>query len=72
MSPIEPPRFKARLVAKGFSHIPGVDYTYVFSPVVNHSSICAFFGIAAMHDLELEQLDVKSSLKMSLYGVKQS
>ena len=61
LSPVEPPRFKARLVAKGFSQIPGVDYTDVFSPVVKHSSIRAFFGIVAMHDLELEQLDVKTA-----------
>ncbi|KAK1654004.1 hypothetical protein QYE76_071809 [Lolium multiflorum] len=61
LSPNEPPRFKARLVAKGFSQIPGVDYNDVFSPVVKHSSIRAFFGIVAMHDLELEQLDVKTA-----------
>ena len=33
----------------------------MFSPVVKHSSIHAFFGIVAMHDLELEQLDVKTA-----------
>jgi len=54
-------RFKARLVAKGFSQIPGVDYNDVFSPVVKHSSIRTFFGIVAMRDLELEQLDVKTT-----------
>ena len=42
LSPSEPPRFKARLVVKDFSQIPGVDYNYVFSPVVKHSSICTF------------------------------
>ena len=61
LSPNEPPRFKARLVAKGFSQIPGIDYNDVFSLVVKHSSIRAFFGIVAMHDLELEQLDVKTA-----------
>ena len=61
LSPNEPPKFKARLVAKGFSQIPGIDYNDVFSPVVKHSSICTFFGIVAMHDLELEQLDVKTA-----------
>ena len=60
MSPSEPPKFKARLVAKGFSQIPGVDYNDVFSPVVKHSLIRTFFSIIAMHDLELEQLDVKT------------
>ncbi|KAG8477605.1 hypothetical protein CXB51_030323 [Gossypium anomalum] len=56
---VEEPRYKARLVAKGYSQIPGVDFTDVFSPVVKHSSIRALLGIVAMHDLELEQLDVK-------------
>jgi hypothetical protein len=58
-SPSEVSRFKARLVAKGFSQILGIDYNDVFSPVVKHSSIHALLGIVAMHDLELEQLDVK-------------
>lgn len=61
LSPNEPMSFKARLVAKGFSQIPDIDYNDVFSPVVKHSSICIFFGIVAMHDLELEQLDVKTT-----------
>ncbi|KAG8489007.1 hypothetical protein CXB51_016978 [Gossypium anomalum] len=39
--------------------IPGVDFTDVFSPVVKHSSIRVLLGTVAMHDLELEQLDVK-------------
>ncbi|KAK1644705.1 hypothetical protein QYE76_062510 [Lolium multiflorum] len=39
----------------------GIDYNDVFSPVVKHSSIRAFFGIVAMRDLEFEQLDVKTA-----------
>jgi hypothetical protein len=31
----------------------------VFSPVVKYSSIQTFFSIVAIHDLELEQLDMK-------------
>jgi len=38
-----------------------VDYNDVFSPVVKHSSIRTFFGIVAMRDLELGQLDVKTA-----------
>jgi hypothetical protein len=60
-SPSEATRFKARLVAKGFSQIPGIDYNDVLSPVVKYSSIHALFSIIAMHDLELEQLDVKTT-----------
>ncbi|KAG8503399.1 hypothetical protein CXB51_001318 [Gossypium anomalum] len=58
---VEEPRYKARLIAKGYSQIPGVDFTDVFSPVVKHSSIRALLGIVAMHNLELEQLDVKTT-----------
>ncbi|KAG8488507.1 hypothetical protein CXB51_016436 [Gossypium anomalum] len=57
---VEEPRYKARLIAKGYSQILGVDFTDVFSPVIKHSSIRALLGIVAMHDLELEQLDVKN------------
>ncbi|KAG8482771.1 hypothetical protein CXB51_024179 [Gossypium anomalum] len=60
-SGVEEPRYKAGLVAKGYSQIPGVDFTDVFSPIVKHSSIRALLGIVAMHDLELEQLDVKTA-----------
>jgi hypothetical protein len=61
LSPSEPPKYKGRLVAKGFSHIPGVDYNDVFSPVVKHSSIRTFFSIVALPNLELQQLDVKTT-----------
>ncbi|KAG8489015.1 hypothetical protein CXB51_016942 [Gossypium anomalum] len=56
---VEEPRYKVRVVTKGYSQISGV--TGVFSPVVKHSSIRALLGIVAMHDLELEQLDVKTT-----------
>ena len=58
---IDDARYKARLIAKCYSQIPGVDYTDVFSPVVKHSSIRALLGIVARHDLELEQIDVKTT-----------
>ncbi|KAG8472363.1 hypothetical protein CXB51_034244 [Gossypium anomalum] len=64
-SGVKEPRYKARLFGKGYSQIPGVDFTDVFSPVVKHSSIRALLGIVAIHDLELEQLDVKTTF---LYG----
>jgi hypothetical protein len=61
MTPKEPPRYKSRLVAKGFSQILVIDYTDVYSPVVKHSSIHTFLSLVAMHDYELEQLDVKTA-----------
>ncbi|PHT95820.1 hypothetical protein T459_03702 [Capsicum annuum] len=50
-----------QLVDKGYSQVPGFDFTDVFSPVVKHSSIRALLVIMAMHNIELEQLDVKTT-----------
>ena len=33
----------------------------MFSPVVKYNSIRTFFNIVASHDIELEQLDVKTA-----------
>ena len=58
---VEKARYKVRLVAKGYSQVPGVDFNDIFSPVVRHSSIRVLLALVAMHDLELEQLDVKTA-----------
>ncbi|KAL5740548.1 hypothetical protein ACOSQ2_029728 [Xanthoceras sorbifolium] len=62
---VEDAKYKARLVAKGYSQVHGVDFNDVFSPVVKHSSIRVLLALVAMHNLELEQLDVKTAF---LYG----
>ncbi|KAF3643691.1 hypothetical protein FXO38_20505 [Capsicum annuum] len=64
-SGVEDARYKARLVAKGYSQFSDIDFTDVFSPVLKHSSIRALLGIVAIHNLEFEQLDVKTAF---LYG----
>ena len=53
--------YKARLVAKGFSQIPGVDYDETFSPVAKIKSIRVLLAIAAFHDYEIWQMDVKTA-----------
>lgn len=50
-----------RLVAKCYNQILGVDFMNILSTDVKYSSIRAFLGIVAKHDLEFEQLDVKST-----------
>ncbi|CAH9120743.1 unnamed protein product [Cuscuta epithymum] len=54
------PRYKARLVVKGFNQRKGVDFSEIFSPVVKMSSIRVVLALAAILDLEVEQMDVKT------------
>ncbi|KAI3780168.1 hypothetical protein L2E82_10129 [Cichorium intybus] len=53
--------FKARLVVKGFTQTPGVDYDETFSPVAKIKSIRIMLAIAAFHDYEIWQMDVKTA-----------
>jgi transposase InsO family protein len=54
-------RFKARLVAKGFSQVPGLDYSDTYSPVAKFNSLRMLIALAAILDLELFQIDVKTA-----------
>ena len=53
--------FKARLVAKGFKQIHGIDYDETFSPVAMLKSIRILLAIAAYHNYEIWQMDVKTA-----------
>ena len=53
--------YKARLVAQGFAQKPGVDFTKTFAPVAKTDSICFLLAFAAARDLEIHQVDVKST-----------
>ena len=53
--------YKARLVAKGFRQVQGVDYDETFSPVAMIKSIRILLAIAAYHDYEICQMDVKTA-----------
>lgn len=54
-------RYKARLVIKGFQQRKGVDFSDVFSPVVSKAALRIFLTLAAIEDLEVEQLDIKTA-----------
>jgi hypothetical protein len=54
-------RFKARLVAKGFTQREGIDYTETFSPVSNKDSFKIVMALVAHYDLELHQMDIKTT-----------
>ena len=50
-----------RLVVKGFSQKKDIDFEEIFSPVVKMSSIRVVLGLAISMNLEIEQLDVKTT-----------
>lgn len=58
-----PPIYKARFVAKGYTQEPDVDYTSseTYAPTLKVDSLRVLLSIAAVHDLELTQLDVKTA-----------
>jgi len=58
---VEDAKFKACLVAKGYSQRECVDFNKFFSHVMKHSSIPMLLTRVALFDLELEQLDVKTT-----------
>ena len=58
--------FKARLVVQGFTQRNGVDFNEIFSPVVKHRSIRFILSLVAQFDLELKQMDVKTTFCMEI------
>ena len=55
------PRYKAQLVVKGFDQMKGIDFDEIFSLVVKMSSIKVVLSLAAKINLEIKQLDVKTT-----------
>ena len=55
------PKYKARFVVKDFRQKKGVDFNEIFSTVVKMSSIKIALSFAATLNLEVEQMDVKTT-----------
>jgi hypothetical protein len=53
--------YKSHLVCQGFSQVEGVDYFNTFSPVAKASMVRMVFMLAAVHDLELNQIDIRAA-----------
>ncbi len=53
--------YKARLVARGFTQTFGVDYNETFAPITNFVSIRCILALAAIEDMEIHQMDVKTA-----------
>lgn len=54
-------KYKARLVAKGYKQKEGLDYFDTYSPVTRITSIRTLIAIAAIYNLEIHQMDVKTA-----------
>lgn len=48
-------------MAKGYSQSEGVDYQETFAPVVRYDSVRVVLALAAIHDMEIAQFDVKTA-----------
>ena len=53
--------FKAMIMVKGFQQKKGVDFDEIFAPVVKMTCMRTVLNIAANMNLEVEQLDVKTT-----------
>ena len=54
-------KYKARLVIKGYRKTDGLDYFDTYSPVTRINSIRMVLAIAALRDLEVHQMVVKTT-----------
>ena len=54
-------RFKCRLVAKGFKQKAGTNYTDIYSPVIEHSSLRMILSLVAVHGWKIKQVDAKNA-----------
>jgi hypothetical protein len=57
--------YKAILVAKGFTQTYRMDYNETFAPVAKFTSIRSILALAALEDMEIHQMDVKSHFSMA-------
>jgi hypothetical protein len=52
-------KYKACLCVRGFWQIEGIDYDATFAPTGRLSTLCVILGLAAVHDYDIQQMDVK-------------
>nr|GEU68514.1 retrotransposon protein, putative, Ty1-copia subclass [Tanacetum cinerariifolium] len=54
-------KFKARLVIQGFRQKEGIDYFDTYAPVAHITTIRLLLALAALHNLVIHQMDVKTT-----------
>ena len=60
-------QYKSRLVPKGFTYKYGIDYKETISLVSKNDSFRIIMALVAYHDLELYQIDVKTTFLRKKY-----
>ena len=54
-------KYKVRLVAKGFKQLEGLEFFDTFSPVTRITSIRLLVAMAAIFNLQIHQMDIKTA-----------
>ena len=54
-------RWKARLCAQGFTQEEGIDYFETYSNTIRYETLRMILAIAALHDLYLSSIDIKTA-----------
>jgi len=52
-------KYKACVVAQGFTQVEGLNFNKTFTPVTKFSSFHTILALAAEHNLEFHQMDIK-------------
>lgn len=58
--------YKARLISKGHNQNEGINLNQIFSYVARHTLIRVLLAMEAFHDIEFEQVDVKTVFYMKI------
>ncbi len=53
--------YKGRLLARGFTQTYRMDYNETFAPIAKFTSIRCILALAALEDMEIHQMDVKTT-----------
>jgi hypothetical protein len=61
-------KYNIRFIVKGYKQKEGLDYFDIYSPIIRITSIHMLIVIAALNNLEIHQIDVKTVfLKVDLH-----